>query len=69
MVKRVQVINASGKEIDFDAATDFMDGEIREKLHDDLAPCTEQEFFTAYEKAHKEKYGKDWFLSESNPVW
>lgn len=69
MTERVQVINASGKEIDFDAATDFMDSEVREKLHDDLAPCSEQQFFSAYEKAHKEKFGDDWFLSESNPVW
>lgn len=69
MAERVQVINASGKEIDFDAAVDFMDSEIREKLHDELAPCSEQKFFSAYEKAHKEKFGVDWFLSESNPVW
>lgn len=69
MTERVQVINASSKEIDFDAAVDFMDSEVREKLHDDLAPCSEQQFFSAYEKAHKEKFGDDWFLSESNPVW
>ena len=34
----------------FEAAKIFMDEEIRENLHGEIAPCTEQEFFTAYEK-------------------
>lgn len=36
-----------------------MDDEIREELNRELAPCTEQEFFTAYEKAHEEKFGEE----------
>jgi hypothetical protein len=63
------VINLSGTEINFAAAVQMMDDEIREQLHEDLAPCTDQEFFTAYERAHAEKYGEEWELSKANPVW
>lgn len=53
------VITKNGKEIDFDAAVNLMDDEIREELHMKLAPCTEQEFLAAYEKAHCQKYGAE----------
>lgn len=63
------VINASGVEISFEASVILMDDEIREELHCELAPCTDQEFFTAYEKAHAEKFGEEWELSKENPCW
>ena len=63
------VINKNGKELHFNATIQFMDDEIREKLHREIAPCTKQKFFTAYEEAHKERFGEDWFLSEPNPTW
>lgn len=65
----ITVINSAGTEIDYNAVVNYMDDEIRETLHEELAPCTEQEFFTAYEKAHLEKYGEEWELSKENPVW
>lgn len=63
------VKNQYGKELDFDAAVILMDDDIREKLHGEIAPCTEQEFFDAYVKAHEDKFGEDWELSKPNPVW
>ncbi|MDQ0154928.1 helix-turn-helix domain-containing protein [Robertmurraya andreesenii] len=66
---RKMVKNLNGVEIDFAQAVEHMDDEIRENLHDEMAPCTDQEFFTAYENAHKEKFNEVWFLSEENPVW
>ena len=63
------VINTNGKEIDFEAAINLMDDEIRETLANDGKERTEQEFFLAYEKAHAEKYGEEWELSKTNPVW
>ena len=63
------VKNRNGAVIDFESAVQLMDDEIREKLHFDLAPCTDQEFFTAYEKAHEEKYEEEWELSKENPGW
>jgi len=63
------VTNKSGHKVDFDAAVEYMDEDLREKIHSKLSPCTEQEFFTAYEKAHADLFGCDWFLSECNPTW
>jgi hypothetical protein len=59
--------NLNGKEIDFNTATQLMNDEIREGLHT-LDIDNEQDFFTAYEKAHAEKFG-EWELSKENPVW
>lgn len=58
-VKKMKVINRHGHEINFEAAVSLMDDEIREDLNRELAPCTEQEFFQAYEKAYEEKYGEE----------
>ncbi|MEY8365767.1 hypothetical protein AALA22_09045 [Anaerovoracaceae bacterium 41-7] len=65
----MKVINKNGKELDYDAAVTYMDDDIREELHVDMAPCSEQEFFTAYELAHEKLHGEEWFLSEKNPQW
>ena len=65
----MKVINMNGTEINYDAAVDLMDDEICESLNFEIAPCTEQEFFTAYEKAHAEKYGEEWELSKENPCY
>ena len=63
------VINKNGAKVNFDAAVELMDEDICAELHNTLAPCTEQEFFTAYEKAHEEKYGEEWALSAEHPVY
>ena len=63
----LKVKNKNGKFIEWNREiTDMMDDDIREDLHADLAPCPEQEFFTAYEKAHEEKFGNEWELSKAN---
>ena len=64
----MKVLNNHGREIDFEAAVQLMDDEIREALHAEGYE-TEQEFFAAYEKAHEAKYGEEWELSKANPVW
>ena len=63
------VENASGSMVDFEAAVPLMDDAIRERLHAQLAPCSPQEFFTAYEEAHEQKDGEEWELSKYNPVF
>ena len=65
----MEVTNGNGTKINFDATIELMDDDIREDLNLELAPCTDQEFFTAYEKAHAKKFGEEWELSKSNPVW
>lgn len=65
----INVINANGTAIDFETAVSMMDDDIRESVHAELAPCTEQEFFAAYETAHAAKYGEEWELSKANPCF
>ena len=43
-------------EVDFETLVNLMDDEIREKIHREIAPCTEQEFINAYIKEHEKKY-------------
>ncbi len=40
----------------YNASVALMDDEIRERLHDRLAPCTEEEFLSAYMEEHEKKY-------------
>ena len=47
-----------GNEMDFETLVELMDNEIREKIHNEIAPCTEQEFIERYMKEHKKKYGE-----------
>ena len=48
----------NGYEQDMEAVVNMMDDEIREALHNKLAPCTDQEFVDAYVTAHRAKYGE-----------
>ena len=41
----------------YSQAVILMDDELREEIHADLAPCTDEEFLREYEKRHLEKYG------------
>ncbi len=43
----------------FEACTVLMDDDIRERLHLDLAPCTDGDFLAAYASAHLDKYGEE----------
>ncbi|MEE1154294.1 MAG: hypothetical protein UH241_03970 [Acutalibacteraceae bacterium] len=67
-MKKNIVMNEYGVKIDFNVALSLMDDELREKVHMELAPCTEQDFFDAYAKAYAEKYGEEWVLDNPNPT-
>lgn len=54
-------VTLNGKTIDFDAAVTLMDDDIREDLHNKMAPCTDQEFLDAYVQAHAAKYDGEEF--------
>lgn len=55
MAKKVLL---NGNEVDFDAAVNMMDDELREELHNKLAPCSDQDFMDAYAEAHQAKFGE-----------
>lgn len=64
------VRNEYMNELDFEAASQFMDDDLREELHGSLPGYyTDQEFFDEYCRRHKEKFGEEFFLAEENPVW
>lgn len=46
----------------YNAAVELMDDEIREELHNLLAPCSDAEFLSAYMEAHRAKYGEDFTI-------
>lgn len=43
-------------------ATNLMDDDIREHLHEALAPCDDITFLTAYMEEHKHKYGENFTI-------
>jgi hypothetical protein len=64
------ITNAAGTEIDFDAAVNLMDDEIREAVHDALpADATEADFFRAYCEAHRSLTCEEFEPNKRNPVW
>ena len=63
------VKNEYGVEIRYNVAVAMMDDEIREELHTKLAPCSDQEFFDAYAKAHEAKFCEEWELAKENPTY
>lgn len=64
-----KVVNEYGVKVDYEAAVNLMDDEIREDLHLKLAGKSNQEFFETYAKAHKEKFGEEFELAKENPVY
>lgn len=48
---------------DMDTIANYMDDNIRETLHNHLAPCTDLEFVRAYLELHREKFGSEFEIS------
>lgn len=66
-----EVQTEDGEWIDFDAAVNMMDDEIRERLHIELMPSPGEEipeqefcqnFYNQYVKLHAEKYNGEKFV-------
>ena len=47
----------------YDLSVEYMDDEIREELHNKLAPCSNEEFLEAYKDAHFNKYGEEFVIN------
>lgn len=61
--EEIKMVKVNNRMIDFDAAVNLMDDEIREELHQELAPCTHQEFIDAYAKRHRERFGEEFTVN------
>ena len=55
------VQDEDGRTVNYAAAVELMDDDLREQLHREMAPCSNQEFYDAYVKAHAEKYNGEKF--------
>jgi len=42
-----------------DVLVNYMDDELREQVHRELAPCTDAEFLTRYIKLHRERFNEE----------
>lgn len=49
--------------LDWDVIVNYMDAELRTEIHEQLAPCSKQEFLCLYEARHIEKYGEDFIIN------
>lgn len=57
-MKNDKIVKLNGMDISYRVAEMLMDDDIREELHREMAPCSEEEFLTAYCKAHEAKFGE-----------
>lgn len=51
------------RRINFEAAIEMMDDDIREAIHAKLAPCSRQAFMDAYCEAHRARYGQPFVVN------
>jgi len=51
------VYDSRGTVIDYEAAVNLMDDELREELHDELPPCSRQAFLIEYAGRHETRFG------------
>ena len=66
-----EVVNSLGVVVaecddDWEEITMYMDPEMAESLHSKLAPCSKQEYFSAYCKAHEDKFGEPFAWDTEN---
>lgn len=47
----------------FEVLVMYMDDDIREEIHMELAPCADEEFLEAYKEKHFAKYGEEFVVN------
>lgn len=52
------VFDLRGRIIDYEAAVNLMDDELREELHVELPPCSRQKFLVEYAVRHYKRFGE-----------
>lgn len=51
------------EEFSIELIEQYMDDDIRERIHLEIAPCTEFEFVKRYIKEHYEKFGEEFTVN------
>lgn len=60
--------DAQGNLMDYDAAVKGMDDDLREELHRELSPCTNQRFIEEYARRHQERFNEA-FIPYHGGAW
>jgi hypothetical protein len=68
-IEGLVVKNSYGEPLEYDTVVEYMDDDIREYLHHQLAPCSAQYFYDEYCKMHKQIHDEEFFTEEENIVW
>jgi len=58
-----KAVTVNGEIYNIDDIAIYMDNDIREKLHAELAPCEPQKFVDRYAEEHKEKFGETFAIN------
>lgn len=56
-------------DLQFESLVILMDDEIREKLHGELAPCSNEEFLKRYCVEHYKKFGEKFITELDEQNW
>ena len=43
----------------YEVAVNLMDDDLREAIHSEIAPCTDEEFLEKYMEEHEKKFGEN----------
>jgi len=62
LTDRLAKVTLNGNAIDMDVIAAYMDNDIREDLHMELAPCDPQVFIDAYCAAHYKVYEEEFAI-------
>ena len=66
----LRYINSEGCEMDWQAAVNLMDEEIRDRIsRDTLEGLSVHEYFETYARLHEEKFGEIFELTKGNPTF
>lgn len=63
------LLTYSSLPVAIDTVINLMDGDLREELNGEIAPCTFADFCGAYASAHHKKFGEIWEFDKVNPCF
>ena len=63
------VKNKYGEPLEYDVVVEYMDDDIREYLHHQLAPCSAQLFYDEYVKMHNQIHDYEFIAERGNIDW
>ena len=65
----MKVLNRHMNLVDYEAAVNLMDDDVRDEVNRKMAPCSEQEFFDAYCAEHERVFGMEFEPDKEHSAW